>query len=105
MNWRKSSHSFSNGNCIEVTDWRKPRRSAYNGDCVEAGDWRKASQSNSGACVEAADWRTAGLCQNGECVEVASGVAVRDTKDREGPVLTFSGAAWQAFTGTLKGGQ
>jgi hypothetical protein len=55
--------------------------------------------------VEAADWRTAGLCQNGECVEVASGVAVRDTKDREGPVLTFSGAAWQAFTGTLKGGQ
>jgi hypothetical protein len=53
----------------------------------------------------AADWRKSSLSNSGNCVEVASGVAVRDTQDREGPVLTFSAAAWQAFTGTLKGGQ
>jgi hypothetical protein len=71
VNWRKSSFSFSNGNCIEVAE-------------AEAADWRKASQSESG-----------------NCVEVASGVAVRDTQDREGPVLTFSAAAWRAFTAAL----
>ncbi len=70
MNWRKSSFSFANGNCIEV---------------AEAADWRKSSAS----------------IGNGECVEVASGVAVRDTQDREGPVLKFSAAAWRAFTAKI----
>ena len=66
-NWRKSSFSFSNGNCVEAADWRTPAASMADGNCVE----------------------------------VASGVAVRDTKDREGPVLKFSAAAWRAFLGTL----
>ena len=35
--WRKSSHSFSNGNCAEVSAWRKSSHSAYNGDCAEVG--------------------------------------------------------------------
>jgi hypothetical protein len=34
--WRTSSHSFSNGNCVEVAAWRKSSRSS-NGDCVEVG--------------------------------------------------------------------
>ena len=69
--WRKSSHSFSNGNCAEVASWRKSSRSAA-GNCVEAGA--------------------------GDAV-----VGVRDSKDGgAGPVLTFTPAAWQAFTAALK---
>lgn len=34
--WRKSSHSFSNGNCAEVAAWRKPSASMGN-ECVEVG--------------------------------------------------------------------
>jgi len=51
------------------------------------------------------EWRKPGRSAGSNCVEVASGVAVRDTKDREGPVLTFSAAAWRAFTGTLVPGE
>jgi hypothetical protein len=29
--WRKSSYSFSNGNCVEVRSWRKSTHSASNG--------------------------------------------------------------------------
>ncbi|MDY0811860.1 DUF397 domain-containing protein [Kitasatospora purpeofusca] len=38
--------------------------------------------------------------EGGECVEVAdatSAVLVRDSKDKSGPQLTFSPAAWEAF--------
>ncbi|MFB8167256.1 DUF397 domain-containing protein [Kitasatospora purpeofusca] len=38
--------------------------------------------------------------EGGECVEVAeatSAVLVRDSKDKSGPHLTFSPAAWEAF--------
>jgi hypothetical protein len=52
-----------------------------------------------------ARWRTSSYTNGqGECVEVAGGraVAVRDTKDREGPALAFGPAAWRAFTRRLK---
>ena len=32
-------------------------------------------------------------------------VAVRDSKDREGPVLTVSGNAWSEFTDAIKHGE
>jgi hypothetical protein len=35
--WRKSSHSFANGNCAEVGAWRKSSASAACGDCAEVG--------------------------------------------------------------------
>jgi Domain of unknown function (DUF397) len=35
--WRKSSHSFANGNCAEVAAWRKSTASANNGACAEVG--------------------------------------------------------------------
>ena len=48
---------------------------------------------------ETLDWRTAST--SGNCVEVAAlpggGVAVRDSKDRTGPVLTFTDREWAAF--------
>lgn len=45
---------------------------------------------------------------NGNCVEVAflggGRVALRDSKDPEGPVLRFTGAEWTAFVdGVLEG--
>ncbi|HXJ26109.1 MAG TPA: DUF397 domain-containing protein [Streptosporangiaceae bacterium] len=35
--WRKSSYSFSNGNCAEVGAWRKASASAGQGECAEVG--------------------------------------------------------------------
>ncbi|MDG4818556.1 DUF397 domain-containing protein [Micromonospora sp. WMMD956] len=52
-----------------------------------------------------AAWRTSSRSSgNGNCVEVATAdgrVAVRDSKDREGPALVFAPAAWGAFVGGL----
>lgn len=48
------------------------------------GDWRKSSHSG----------------QDSDCIEVggdAGRIRVRDTKDRGGPVLSFSADAWRAF--------
>lgn len=50
-----------------------------------------------------ARWRTSTRSSNGgdTCVEVADNlpgaVHVRDSKDRQGPVLTFGPTAWRAF--------
>ncbi|MEU7844472.1 DUF397 domain-containing protein [Micromonospora sp. NPDC049114] len=48
-----------------------------------------------------ADWRTSTRSSgNGNCVEVATvdgRIAVRDSKDRSGPVLAFGSAAWRSF--------
>ena len=45
----------------------------------------------------------------GDCVEIASNlpgiVAVRDSKDREGPKLTVSEQAWSAFVQAIKHGE
>lgn len=37
MEWKKSNHSMSNGDCVEIGGWRKPSRSNPTGCCVEAG--------------------------------------------------------------------
>jgi hypothetical protein len=49
-----------------------------------------------------ADWRTSTFSGgNGSCVEVASNlpgiIAVRDSKDRQGPALVFTPDEWTAF--------
>ncbi|MET7879741.1 DUF397 domain-containing protein [Micromonospora profundi] len=48
-----------------------------------------------------ADWRTSTRSSgNGNCVEVATvdgQVAVRDSKDRSGPVLAFGPTTWRLF--------
>jgi hypothetical protein len=53
------------------------------------------------------DWRTSSYTGNGggNCVEVSDAarmILVRDTKDRRGPVLRFSPAAWRRFADQLK---
>ncbi len=56
------------------------------------------------------DWRTSTRSgTNGQCVEVRlgdeGGVQVRDTKNREGGMLTVSPAAWQSLTDAIKAGE
>ena len=56
---------------------------------MPASPWRKSSYSKA--------------CHN--CVEVGAGtraVAVRDTRNPGGPVLTFTAGAWRTFTGAVK---
>ncbi|MFF7632557.1 DUF397 domain-containing protein [Kitasatospora sp. NPDC008050] len=59
----------------------------------DSHSWRKSSYSNG---------------QGGDCVEVADGlrasVPVRDSKDPEGPALTFPAGAWSAFVADVKSG-
>ncbi len=56
--------------------------------------WRKSSFSGNGG---------------GNCVEVASleggMTAIRDSKDRTGPVLIFTAAEWQAFLSGVHAGE
>jgi Domain of unknown function (DUF397) len=46
-------------------------------------------------------------CEDGACVEVASsgdGVAMRDSKEQDGPMLRFTRDEWAAFLGGAKAG-
>lgn len=56
--------------------------------------WRKASRSGN---------------NGGNCVEVATSlpraVAIRDSKDQQGPVLIFTPDDWQAFCNGVKRGE
>lgn len=46
-------------------------------------------------------WRKSSFSVDNHCVEIAKlpddGVAVRDSKDPDGPVLRFNAEAWKAF--------
>jgi hypothetical protein len=45
-------------------------------------------------------WRRSRFCDSGTCVEVApvaQGIAVRDAKQPDGPVLRFTRDEWSAF--------
>jgi hypothetical protein len=63
-------------------------------DGLERAIWRKSSLSGS---------------NGGTCVEVASNlpgiVAVRDSKDPDGPKLAFAPDEWVAFTAAIKAGE
>jgi hypothetical protein len=53
-------------------------------------------------------WRAASACHQGSCVEVAQiggSVAVRDSKDPDGPVLLYSRKEWLAFINGAKKGE
>lgn len=95
LRWRKSSKSGSEGGtCVEVASWRKSRRSdSSGGACVEAGSWQKSTHSDSegGACVEAA--------------RGISGVAFRDSKDPDGPLLAFGRGAFGLLLSEIRAGR
>lgn len=53
-------------------------------------------------------WRKSTRSGNNGCVEVAldtTGVAVRDSKDRTGPVLLFTAHEWDAFLAGVRNGE
>jgi hypothetical protein len=57
--------------------------------------------------ITSADWRKSSFsgANGGNCVEVADDtgrVLVRDTKDRDGLVLSVPAEAWATFTAGLK---
>lgn len=52
-------------------------------------------------------WRTAKDCNSSSCVEVAAapgGVAIRDSKDPDGPVLSFDLAEFGVFVAGVRRG-
>ncbi|MBO3744651.1 DUF397 domain-containing protein [Streptosporangiaceae bacterium NEAU-GS5] len=60
---------------------------------LEGATWRKATRSNT---------------QGNQCVEIAmftQGIAVRDSKDPNGPKLMFTAREWDAFLEGVKGGE
>jgi hypothetical protein len=57
-----------------------------------------------------AQWIKSSLSfSNSNCVEVANlpdgEIGVRDSKDREGPVLVFTPGEWSAFLGGVQNGE
>jgi hypothetical protein len=60
-------------------------------DDLSSAVWRKSSRSGTNGCVE---------------VAVVDGkVAVRDSKERGGPVLVFTPLEWEAFVGGVRDGE
>ena len=59
---------------------------------LDRATWRKSSYSgtNGGNCVEVAH-------------NLPGAVAVRDSKNPDGPALVFTPADWAAFTASVKG--
>lgn len=55
------------------------------------------------------EYKISSFCSLGTCVEVGTvpggGVAVRDTKDRDGATLQFSVEEWTAFVAGAKNGE
>jgi hypothetical protein len=53
-------------------------------------------------------WRKSSLCGSSSCIEVAQlrgGVAIRDSKESEGPVLRYTSDEWKAFVAGVKAGE
>ncbi|MFI6455042.1 DUF397 domain-containing protein [Streptosporangium amethystogenes] len=86
-------------------EWRKSSRSGNGSDCVEVGVWRESSLSGNGPdCVEVALADT--LQADAETAQDADRlVLVRDSKDPEGPVLSFTPSEWDVFLGMIKSGE
>jgi hypothetical protein len=67
-----------------------PRRRGSAPVAESDGGWFKSAFSNAGGCVE---------------VHMGSNVRLRDSKDRGGPVLTFTLREWSAFLCGVENGE
>ncbi|MFB9235293.1 DUF397 domain-containing protein [Plantactinospora siamensis] len=74
-------------------------------------DVRMPMPSHGEDALLAAPWRTSSRSQTSNCVEVAplgggmDPVALRDSKDRGGPVLIFGRTQWTDFIASTKDGE
>jgi hypothetical protein len=66
--------------------------------------WRKSSYSGNGSCVEVAPVPGAGSAGSA-AAEASDVIAVRDSKDRRGPALTFTARQWRSFAAGIKAGE
>jgi hypothetical protein len=71
---------------------------------------REEARTMSAQDLRRAQWHISSYSANGStCVEVARNlpgvVAVRDSKDRQGPVLRLTPDQWRAFTAAVKTGE
>ncbi|MET8678233.1 DUF397 domain-containing protein [Streptomyces sp. NPDC004647] len=83
---------------------------------LTGAQWRKSSYSgdDGGECVECApiggaQWRKSSYSADtgGQCVEIAAvpcSVAIRDSKDPDGPALSFTPAAFADFVSAAAAG-
>ncbi len=59
--------------------------------------------------LAALKWRKSSYSESGNCVEVASlpdgKLVIRDSKDREVPLLVFTPGEWCTFLSGVKGGE
>jgi hypothetical protein len=98
LTWRRSSHSTSGENCVEVA---APSPGAEVRDSEEPGDTRPD--------LSQAPWTKSTRSQQttDQCVELAgvSGyAAIRDSKDPNGPRLVLNATAWATFISQIKSG-
>ena len=131
-NWRKSSRSTANANCVEIafSDWRKSSYSSDIANCVEIAmsSWCEGGrggdrvietavsswcESNRGddrvkpAVIDASSWcKSSRSTDTANCVEVAVGESVfgvRDSKNADGPILVFPQARWEPTKRMISG--
>lgn len=91
-------------------------RSTYCADstCVEArkaptmNTWTRSTRCGSSACVEVAEWTHATPSGSLNCVEAHTHnteIHVRDSKNPDGPYLTFTHTEWNTFTTAIRNGE
>lgn len=110
--WVKATRSAGARACVEMAPaWQKAKRS-HVANCVEMTHaWQKPNDCVSGDCVEAAGMKAA-ACNPSACVEVddlvtrdgSTHVAIRDSKDPEGPILLFTPEEFGAFLAEIREG-
>jgi Domain of unknown function (DUF397) len=53
-------------------------------------------------------WRRGSRCSGNNCMEIAfvdNRIAMRDSKDEQGPVLMFASSEWHAFLRGVRNGE
>ena len=98
--------SLNGGLCVCV-----PARAGVESDAVRTSCVRRTSELEIGY-VEQMDsersvWRRSSRCDAGQCVEMAvfgAQVALRDSKDPDGPWLRFDHATWAGLVDSVRAG-